>query len=192
MKREIICFGDNLCLSVAHWELIASWVMIIVTAVTGYLIYITFKSQKEVQKYQYEHIKIETYRFKQSIKPIFKGVIHQLGSKILQDGTESIIASILFHSDKISKEVNVKVHDTPLLSEQEYHGNEIHNYIMYYRCNAVIHVPKELQSDLNNYLINFCIDYKDDNENLYRQNMSAFVGENYKEKFVIGSDPLPL
>ncbi|HTB52342.1 MAG TPA: hypothetical protein VK718_06165 [Ferruginibacter sp.] len=54
------------------WGTVSDWVMVCVTTVTAFYLYRTLKSQKEVQQIQYELFKIESIRFKESIKPIFK------------------------------------------------------------------------------------------------------------------------
>lgn len=54
------------------WGTISDWVMVSVTTITAYYLYQTLKSQKEVQQIQNELFKIESLRFRESIKPILK------------------------------------------------------------------------------------------------------------------------
>ncbi len=54
------------------WGTISDWFMIGVTALTAYYLYKTLQSQKEVQRTQTELFKIESIRFRESIKPILK------------------------------------------------------------------------------------------------------------------------
>ena len=52
------------------WGTVSDWVMVGVTALTAILLLITLKSQREVQKTQNELFRIESIRFRESIKPI--------------------------------------------------------------------------------------------------------------------------
>jgi hypothetical protein len=55
-----------------NWGTIADWAMIVVTAITAYFLYKTLKSQKDVQKTQNDLYRIESIRFRESIKPVLK------------------------------------------------------------------------------------------------------------------------
>jgi hypothetical protein len=55
-----------------NWGTIADWVMIGVTAITAYFLYKTLKSQNDVQKTQNDLYRIESIRFRESIKPVLK------------------------------------------------------------------------------------------------------------------------
>jgi hypothetical protein len=54
------------------WGTVSDWCMVIVTSLTAYYLYNTLKSQKDVQNTQNELFKIESVRFKESIKPVLK------------------------------------------------------------------------------------------------------------------------
>jgi hypothetical protein len=54
------------------WGTVSDWLMVGVTIVTAFYLYQTLKSQREVQQMQTELFKIESLRFKESIKPILK------------------------------------------------------------------------------------------------------------------------
>ena len=56
----------------ATFGTVPDWSMVIVTSITAYYLYKTLQSQKEVQRTQNELYKIESIRFKESIKPVLK------------------------------------------------------------------------------------------------------------------------
>lgn len=58
------------------WGTVSDWVMIIVTFATALLLLLTLKSQKEVQRTQNELFRIESIRFKESIKPKLNFSVH--------------------------------------------------------------------------------------------------------------------
>jgi len=60
--------------AVEIWGTVSDWVMVAVTMGTAYYLYKTLRSQQEVQQTQNELFKIESIRFKESIKPILKYV----------------------------------------------------------------------------------------------------------------------
>jgi len=62
---------------------VPDWLMVIVTTVTAYYLYHTLKSQREVQQLQSELFKIESIRFKESIKPVLK---YNASDKIMKPG----------------------------------------------------------------------------------------------------------
>lgn len=54
------------------WGTVSDWFMVSVTVITAYYLYKTLQSQKEVQKTQNELFRIESIRFRESIKPVLK------------------------------------------------------------------------------------------------------------------------
>jgi len=68
MNTELL---TNLFSSVI-WGTVSDWIMIGVTSLTAFYLYKTLNSQKEVQHTQNELFKIESIRFKESIKPKLK------------------------------------------------------------------------------------------------------------------------
>lgn len=54
------------------WGTVSDWFMVGITVITAYYLYKTLKSQKEVQETQTKLFKIESIRFRESIKPFFK------------------------------------------------------------------------------------------------------------------------
>ena len=59
------------------WGTVSDWFAICLTAVGAIFVYLTFKSQKEVQKKQNDLFKIESIRFEESIKPVLKFMAHK-------------------------------------------------------------------------------------------------------------------
>jgi len=53
------------------WGTVSDWIMIGVTTGTAIFLYLTLKSQQKVQKLQQSITDIESYRFRESIKPEF-------------------------------------------------------------------------------------------------------------------------
>jgi len=58
------------------WGTVSDWLIILLTSIGAFLVYLTLKSQKEVQKSQNELFRIESTRFEESLKPILKYVAH--------------------------------------------------------------------------------------------------------------------
>jgi hypothetical protein len=54
------------------WGSVSDWSLVLIAAVTAYYLYKTLKSQKEVQRTQTELFRIESIRFRESIKPVLK------------------------------------------------------------------------------------------------------------------------
>lgn len=54
------------------WGHVSDWVMVIFAATSAIFLYKTLRSQQDVQKTQNELYKIESIRFRESIKPILK------------------------------------------------------------------------------------------------------------------------
>ena len=54
------------------WGTVSDWFMVGVTGLTAFYLYKTLKSQQEVQRTQNELYKIESIRFKESVKPVLK------------------------------------------------------------------------------------------------------------------------
>lgn len=58
--------------SAENWGTVSDWVMVCVTIITAIFLLITLISQKKVQQTQNELFRIESIRFRESIKPKFK------------------------------------------------------------------------------------------------------------------------
>lgn len=54
------------------WGHVSDWAMVVIAFFTAVLLLRTLRSQKDVQKTQNELYRIESIRFKESIKPILK------------------------------------------------------------------------------------------------------------------------
>lgn len=68
MIKQLILF----LLAPEIWGTVSDWVMILVTFATAILLLLTLKSQKEVQRTQNELFRIESIRFRESIKPVLR------------------------------------------------------------------------------------------------------------------------
>ena len=54
------------------WGTVSDWAAVILTVLAAYFVYLTLKSQKDVQQKQTVLFKIESIRFEESIKPVLK------------------------------------------------------------------------------------------------------------------------
>jgi hypothetical protein len=54
------------------WGTVSDWCMVGITSLTAFYLYKTLQSQKDVQQTQNELFKIESIRFKESIKPVLQ------------------------------------------------------------------------------------------------------------------------
>jgi hypothetical protein len=59
------------------WGTVSDWFAICLTAIGAMFVYLTFRSQKEVQKKQNYLFEIESIRFEESIKPVLKYMAHK-------------------------------------------------------------------------------------------------------------------
>src|SRR5690606_16627588 len=95
------------------WGTVSDWVMICVTILTAYFLYKTLKSQKEVQQTQNELFKIESIRFKESIKPVLNYSAHT--DKLIPGEEDKKILTIEVSNDTPNVALNV----SKVLSQNE-------------------------------------------------------------------------
>jgi hypothetical protein len=101
------------------WGTVSDWVMVGVTAITASYLYRTLKSQQEVQKTQAELYKIESIRFKESIKP----TLHYSGTtEMMKPGeADKRILTITVTNETDSSALNI----TKILTEEGNHSKQV-------------------------------------------------------------------
>lgn len=101
------------------WGTVSDWVMVSVTSVTAFYLYKTLKSQQEVQKTQAELYKIESIRFKESIKPILN---YSGTTGMMKPGeADKRILTITVTNETDSTALNI----TKILTEEGNHPNQV-------------------------------------------------------------------
>jgi hypothetical protein len=76
MQTTILYLDPNV------WGTVSDWTMVVVTIVTLFFLYKTFESQMDVQKMQSELFRIESVRFRESIKPVLKYLLSKYAGEL--------------------------------------------------------------------------------------------------------------
>jgi len=88
------------------WGTVSDWVMVSVTSLTALYLFKTLKSQQDVQRTQNELFKIESLRFKESIKPILK---YSGSTDIMKPGEENkkiLTIEVINETNSIALEIS--------------------------------------------------------------------------------------
>jgi len=163
------------------WGTVSDWVMIAVTLATAVLLLLTLKSQKEVQRTQNELFRIESIRFKESIKPKlnFSVCAHQPKT----DNKEKRILSLEINNEttgtalKISRLLethtnNAQLSGTDGLDSKRNHLTKDDKPILFHFG---------INSASVQYIL-FTIRYEDVAENRYKQRVLCVYDEDYGTK----------
>jgi hypothetical protein len=78
---SIIIIIIKLLFAAETWGTVSDWTMVLVTIVTAIFLLVTLISQKKVQQTQNELFRIESIRFRESIRPILKYSLSEFQAK---------------------------------------------------------------------------------------------------------------
>ena len=84
---------------------IPDWCMVLVTTITAIYLYKTFQSQKEVQKTQTELYKIESLRFRESIKPILNYKVSEIKFHPSEKDKSILTIEVTNETDSLALEI---------------------------------------------------------------------------------------
>jgi len=142
--------------------------MIVVTAITAYFLYKTLKSQKDVQKTQNDLYRIESIRFRESIKPVLKysGSVDMMK---LEDKDKRILTI------QVTNETNSLALKISRIAKQSDKPNQIYIPMgLSDKCDHLINGDKPL-------LYHFLIDNPMDNWVIFSLSYQDVAGTRYKQ-----------
>lgn len=96
------------------WGTVSDWVMIGVALLTAILLYITLKSQKDVQQTQNELFRIENIRFKESIKPVLKYTGYSENFQPAGPNKKMLTIEVNNDTNNIALNISILVSDTDI------------------------------------------------------------------------------
>ena len=160
------------------WGTVSDWIMILVTFVTAILLLLTLKSQKEVQQTQNELFRIESIRFRESIKPKLVFSVHQHQPKT--DNKDKKIFAL---------EITNETQTTAFNITRQVETNEITKQLVGLDAfdNRRDHLTKGdrpivlyfgIDSETTKYIL-FTIKYEDVAETKYKQRVLCIYDEDY-------------
>jgi len=94
------------------WGTVSDWAAVTVYAITGYLIYKTLKSQKEVQQTQNKLLRIEQLRLRENFKPNLKYSRVELGGKLGDETKVMVSIAVRNVSENPALNFNIVHEDT--------------------------------------------------------------------------------
>jgi hypothetical protein len=150
------------------WGTVSDWVMISVTAITAFFLFKTLKSQKEVQQTQNEMFRIESIRFKESIKPVLK----YAATITLNSGVEGKNKLTV----EVTNETNTVALNIALIPARDKHTSQIHiltpdvkrDHLTKGDNPLLYHFLVDSNSQISN-CVNFSINYQDIAGTKYKQ-----------------------
>lgn len=160
------------------WGTVSDWVMIIVTFATALLLLLTLKSQKEVQRTQNELFRIESIRFRESIKPKLKFSVHANQPKT--DTKDKRILTLEINNEttgsalKISRLVEINTNTNQLFGPDGLDGKRDHLT----KGDKPILLHFGIDSNSVQYIL-FTIRYQDVGENKYKQRVLCVYDDDY-------------
>jgi hypothetical protein len=97
----------NYMLDINALGTVADWFMVAVTAITAFYLYKTLQSQKEVQNTQTKLFKIESIRFRESIKPLLNyKVSSQVNFNPNEEDKRILTIEVTNETDSIALEIS--------------------------------------------------------------------------------------
>lgn len=163
------------------WGSISDWFMVCVTAVTGFLIWRTLKSQLKMQLLQQTITEIERHRFRESIKPKFKLSIKRTDLFEVHETVRIEAEFTIFAVDHVAFMVEVTI-----IKNGEFDFNPANSYPRLYNkitpgMNPILKgtIEKKHKEDDKKYLLNFdvVIRYQDLYKNRYQQIIKCVINE---------------
>lgn len=160
------------------WGTVSDWVIIIVTVATAFLLLLTLKSQKEVQRTQNELFRIENIRFRESIKPKLNFSIHAHQAKT--EDKEKRILTLEVNNEttgialNISRMVEVNTNTKQLVGPEGLDGKR--NHLTKGDKPILLHFGLDCTSV--QYIL-FTIRYQDVAETKYRQRVLCVYDDYY-------------
>jgi hypothetical protein len=94
------------------WGTISDWVMVLVTVLTLFFLYRTLQSQKDVQKMQNELFRIESVRFKESIKPTLKYSLSKHSGELGDNGKRLMTLEVTNETNSLATNISKHVTET--------------------------------------------------------------------------------
>ena len=91
------------------WGTVSDWFMVIITAITAFYLYKTLQSQKTVQETQNKLFEIETIRFRESIKPVFKFFVPHIDDRITATEENETIHTIAIENQTDSTALEISI-----------------------------------------------------------------------------------
>jgi hypothetical protein len=88
------------------WGTVSDWVMIIVTFATAILLLCTLNSQKNVQRIQTELFRIESIRFRESIKPILNFSLSKFQMKSSNEKKKMLTIEVTNETNNIALKIS--------------------------------------------------------------------------------------
>jgi hypothetical protein len=162
------------------WGTVSDWVMIFVTFATALLLLLTLQSQRKVQLVQNELFRIESIRFRESIKPILKYSLSEHQAMSSDKNKKLITIEVVNETNspalKISRFVSDNEHTTQLFTVVNY-GNKI-DHLGKGDKPLVFHFGIELNPIRFHYL-HFTLKYQDIAETKYQQRVICIYDEDY-------------
>jgi hypothetical protein len=161
------------------WGTVSDWVMIFVTFATAILLLLTLKSQKEVQQTQNELFRIESIRFRESIKPILKFSVHKYQPKT--DNKDKRIFTLEVNNETnatalhITRHVETNENTKQLFGPEGLDGKRDHLT----KGDKPILLHFSIDSETSTYIL-FTIKYKDVAETKYKQRVLCLYDEDYE------------
>ncbi|BAU55257.1 hypothetical protein [Mucilaginibacter gotjawali] len=152
------------------WGTVSEWAMVGVTSLTAFYLFKTLKSQQDVQRTQNELFKIESLRFKESIKPILKysgyidkGKLSDENKKILTIEVMNEANSTALNISKIVSE-NKQTHQIFIPKG----FSDIRDHLVKGDSPIMFHFLIEADSRKSNFLV-FNVTYQDISGTKYKQ-----------------------
>ena len=166
------------------WGTVSEWVYVFVTAITGYLIWRTLRSQQKVQKLQQTLAEIESHRFRESNKPKF-GLKIKSNTQFLQNpGKIKLEASFTISAlNHVAFDVAIVIQP---VGDFDFQPNE--GYPKLYKkiipgmsptLKGIVNSSILDKEDENKYLLNFdvVLEYQDLYKNHYKQIIRCAINE---------------
>ncbi len=158
---------------------VSDWLMVVVTAITAFFLYKTLKSQKEVQHTQNELFKIESIRFRESIKPLLK---YSASVDKLKPGDESkkiLTVEVINETDSMALDISRFVSENEQTQQIVVPTgfSDIRNHLIKGDSPMLFHFLIDSNAYASKY-INFALKYQDVAGTKYKQGVFC-ICDNY-------------